>query len=176
MKRLNAPHDPKVCATCTRPLDYLTDGDGVSNGRYVHAREEYGQRTHVVIPVDPSEVESVSYMCDFCFAEDAVNWTVVTHPFVIETRVAGESGLAQNFSSLWAACDECADLIKRKRFGALVSRVAKIQFAKRPLPPQGKSVVKTWLNVLYSRVEAEFVTIRPTSVSDAYEGDFAPTD
>lgn len=163
------PNTPMVCATCLVPLDYMSEIDR-SGGRYVHASQEFGKRTHVVVPIDPREAEEISPMCDFCYTGTPINWTVVAHPFTIETHVPGQM-IEQNYSALWAACEDCGQLIARKRWGALVSRVVAEQDRRKRLGPDFKRLFKADVQFLYSRLEANFVAIRPVQVEDAYRAD-----
>lgn len=161
---------PKICATCGGPLDFLEERDE-PEGRYVHAREEFGQRTHVVLPVDPSEVSEISNRCDFCFADGTMNWSVITHPFKTEHIVINDSGrpesYVQNYSSIWAACDDCADLIRRRRYSALVNRVLDAyQQREKFTGGPARTILKSSLKHLYALVEIHFVAVRPASPKD----------
>ena len=151
------------CAACKGVLDYLQES-GEPEGRWVHGREEFGKRTHVVVPVTFMEISEVAGHCDFCFAESPA-WSVVCEPFTLTTGVAGQGETEQNFSSLWAACDECADLVRRRRWSALVTRVLDA-FEKRHDHRLPRGIHKNYLKVLYSRVEANFLTIRQSSDAD----------
>lgn len=162
------PGGPKVCAACLVPLDYIANGDG-SGGRYAHMFEEFGKRTHVAVPVDPDEVTDIAPFCDFCHSKEGVNWTVVTHPFTIN-MVLPDQEVQQNYSALWAACEQCATLVRRRRFKALVTRVANEAVKKRPLTtPAHYRVLKQNIGILYAAVEANFVALREISKDDAYD-------
>lgn len=167
-------HEPKVCAICLRPLDFIRAAG--ERGRYAHANEEYGPRTHVVVPVNPQEVlESIKPVCDFCFAQlgpGIEEWTIVTEPFT--ARVNPE--LVQNFSALWAACTECKTLIDRRRWSGLVSRVVNAMEVTNPATPMERKVRKAGVKMLYGKVESHFVGIRPAAASDVFERSFAPME
>lgn len=150
--------------------------DSVRVERYVHQAEEWGTRTHVVVPVDPSEVEQIADHCDFCYAGPGViPWTVVTKPFTVEVYVPDEAPdgsptfnrSVANYSSLWAACNDCATLIRRKRWSQLTSRVFR-EYEKRNASKtrDARTFLKEGLKVLYDRVEMNFVTVRASDPSD----------
>lgn len=169
---MSRPHAPKVCGTCSRPLDFLGSDDPDDPGRYVHSNEEYGTRTHVPHPVDYSEVQSIKPVCDFCFASIEAgsddDWTVVTRPFLM--RIADD--LTQNYSSLWACCGECANLIRRKRWASLVRRVVKESDRRNPVGRAGRSARKQGLTALFTLVEVNFVALRRGEASDYTGGEF----
>jgi hypothetical protein len=169
---MTAPEGAKICAVCLHTLDFYEDrSDPEDAGRYVHAREEFmGPRTHVAIPVEPDEVSGIAKLCDFCYADTDVNWTVVTHPFTMTTVVLADPTLeqGQSFSALWAACEECADLVRRKRWSALRSRALESVISRHPGwdAPGPRRFQKALILALYSRVEANYVTVRESAFSD----------
>jgi hypothetical protein len=154
--------------------------DPLDRGRYVHSTEEFGSggRTHVVIPVDPSEVEAVADYCDFCYAPGPIPSTVVCEPFAMDvyvpsTNADGTPGMArsyQNYSSLWAACEPCATLIRRRRWSALTKRVINAMEGRHSLRSKPeREFLRRGIGELYARVEAHFVTVRKAKFSDHLE-------
>ncbi len=172
--RENAEHSVKVCGTCGRPLDYLVEKDqGQEVGRYCHADEEYGKRTHVVVPLDPSEI-TITPACDFCFKQNLTtedDWTVVCEPFVIDVG----PGLTQNMSSLWAACTDCKVLIERGRWSQLVKRVLDAMEERSPSRSRrDRTQAKKAIEALYERVSIHVVAIRRPLPDEMETADFAP--
>jgi hypothetical protein len=100
-----APREPYVCETCGRVLDRHPQG-------WVHSVGD-AEVGHDPVPVPQSQALVVAGRCDFCYA-DYPPWVVPAREFAV---MPGHMS-----SGDWAACDECAALIERDQWSALVRR------------------------------------------------------
>lgn len=163
--------EARVCAVCTKPLTFIRDaGEAREHGRWVHMSEEFGgTRTHVVVPVSFSEVESVNAACDFCLADHADEWTVVAWPFVLLNH---DNNLI-NYSSLWAACTSCKVLVEEGQWRALVKRAVGEYYRR---DNRVDTVATTaGLQVLYYHLRRNLILVRDAAADDYTERDFAPS-
>jgi hypothetical protein len=102
----------RVCAVCGFTLDH------VEGGGYVHLAQVAQMANHIPVPVDPAEVSwAPNMLCDFCTGQPAP-WVVVTEDFVVRGPV-----LAGAMRGNWMACPTCVDLVRRRRWTELISRV-----------------------------------------------------
>jgi hypothetical protein len=103
-----------ICAVCGYVLEHTSNRDMATiffNGQeFGHIRPSL--KDHVVVPVDPGDVE-VNGHCDFCDVPEP------TEVVVADTFITGLSRSVGN----WAACEECAELVRRRRWSQLVTRV-----------------------------------------------------
>jgi hypothetical protein len=113
--------EPKaqVCAVCARVLNPMTNEKGEMIG-WMHAIGTADELDHPAVPVAPTDVQT-RYLCDFCNGEDPV-WTLPVRGFDVpkineDQKITGTSG--EN----WAACADCAALIDRNQWSALLRRV-----------------------------------------------------
>ena len=103
-------HPPRICKTCNVALDTAMTIDGVG---YQHPAR-MGTVDHEVVPVEPTE--DWRGACDFCRTGTAA--------WVLPVRDFAPSELPQHTSTGgWAACGECARLIEKDQWNALVRRV-----------------------------------------------------
>lgn len=149
-------HPPKVCAQCSRVLDYIEHRDG-SEG-YVHAAQMLkNDEDHVPIPIDPTE-DNVSAVCDFCYVtlgED--QWTVVTTPFVIHV----DQHTVMSMSSLWAACPTCKDMLAGKQWKQLMGRALASMEEQSPTNSANEMMGRRFmLGEMYGKLRTHLVTIR----------------
>jgi hypothetical protein len=84
---------------------------------YFHFRPD--DANHVAVPVDPSEI-AVHHRCDFCDIE-AVEAIVLAETFTMPLPGPPSRSIGN-----WAACAPCAELVARRHWTALVSRVRRV--------------------------------------------------
>ncbi len=128
----------QVCAVCGYPLERLGDD-------WLHSRET--MQDHVSVPVDAgTHLERISQRCDCCDA-DKITHIALAHDFDFPPV----HQLPQRSIGHWALCAECAELIRRRRWSGLVSRV-------RASAPVGKMVPPRWyLEDLYARLDRHMI-------------------
>jgi hypothetical protein len=126
--------DIHACAVCGYPLDAVENLETHEMTWFHIAGQD-----HVAVPVPAGEIDFHQH-CDFCHAEDAP-WIVLTKEFANPEIVGGMS------SANWSACDECVELVRRKRWGGLVTR-GKQAAGERGLPTSRRLLVE-----LYALVE-----------------------
>lgn len=102
----------RVCAVCARVSEY-SEAEG-----YFHLRDQ----SHPVVPVRPSEVRT-EWLCDFC-STAGVGFLLPARDFPMPGQPRHVSGGG------WNACTECAALIERNQWSALVRRVRALDPAK----------------------------------------------
>lgn len=144
----------KVCGVCGRMLEKLDRMDPVT-GRvldytWLHPYDmrhdlETGEEIevdHPVTPVDRGTVPEV-LKCDFCFADDPIA-ALPVEDFEIYTLGNTTSGSHSD----WAACEDCAELIRRGYWSRLTDRVIKAygerHEAQGPLPPEMKAFIRDY--------------------------------
>lgn len=122
---------PKICEVCRNALDVEVSGSGAG---YVHP-VRMGQVDHEPRPVSPpSDWRGV---CDFCRFGSAA-WVLPVKDFT--TPIGTQSGGG------WAACDDCAALIERNQWNALIRRVV------ADIPEYQSVTAQTNLKTLYRLV------------------------
>jgi putative endonuclease len=109
----------RVCATCRRVLDAVTE-DGELRWQHVAVDRP---ADHPAVPVLPTAI-AVRGRCDFCSADDP-RWYVPARPFLVD-------GVSASSSDDWAACDECEALIRANRWTALRQRVLQLLAEQHP--------------------------------------------
>ncbi len=112
-------------------LDYL-HGQG-----WMHSIAAPDEADHIAVPVSADEVQ-VRGRCDFCFTDEPTWVLPVTK---IRYEIPGHGG--GGFDSDWAACDDCAALIDRNQWNALLRRV-KMSWQDRhgPMPDTTETQLK----------------------------------
>lgn len=109
-----------MCEVCGRVLDHV-GGTG-----YVHTVGD-SSVGHRAVPIPQSEALVVAGRCDFCYA-DYPEWLVPAREFEV---VPGHIS-----SNDWAACNDCAALIEKHQWSALLRR-ARVSWESRhgAMPP-----------------------------------------
>ena len=99
--------DERVCAVCSVPLNY---------------REPIGWHhpgaltpwDHPEVPVDPTELASINWRCDFCTNEHA-RWSLPANTFDTPT---GDVSVGD-----WCVCDTCRPAVEARAWSTIVSQV-----------------------------------------------------
>lgn len=120
----------RICAVCGYVLDYTRGPDG--QDRWLHLRNEDG---HVVVPALPTEVHTTG-RCDICGALFP-RFEVPVADFAVPPVDGIPTGTGSRGN--WACCDECAQLIKTDRWGAVVRR-AQASVERRDGRPMSRAV------------------------------------
>lgn len=160
---------PKVCAVC----GYLLSGFGKGplpspDDEWIHVQELVGEADHVAIPVDYDAVP-INVKCDFChqavgFGQD---WTVPATDFEMPMPPGAPTGHVSLGN--WGACDECASLIRRKRWTQLINRAldAFQEGERRPVSPAIRQALRRHLTLAYSLLERHMTgPVRPWRAGD----------
>jgi hypothetical protein len=108
-----------ICGTCGYPLELKTPREG--DRQWLHVRED--ARDHVVVPVDAADIEFNS-RCDFCDREQATE-IVLCDSFIVPDTPSRSIGH-------WAACEQCAEMVRRRRWSQLVTYVRAASTPARP--------------------------------------------
>jgi hypothetical protein len=117
-----------VCAVCGRVLERISNDEGEHVG-WVHP---YTMRIgslgemedHQPVPVPATDLPFPDTRCDFCYAINP-QWILPANDFVNvdgirDLSMPGQPEVAS--AGDWAACDECADLLKIGMWSGLVKR------------------------------------------------------
>jgi hypothetical protein len=110
------------CAVCGFKLDVFLPDDPAEDAEYLHMRPE----DHPAIPASQEEVRG-NTRCDFCDQQDT---HIVLAPSFQMPDVPGHGSAGS-----WAACDECVELVRRRRWSQLATRVKSLapsQFRRVP--------------------------------------------
>lgn len=101
---------PHACAVCGLVLNYRTSAFSADVAFWEHSTPA----DHPVVAV-PAEQLRANFRCDFCMADNAA-WKLPVEPHEIAPghMDAGD----------WAACDDCAELIRAGRWSKLAVRAA----------------------------------------------------
>lgn len=103
--------DLRACAVCGRVLNHVSGTDD----HYEHTLAD--GTDHPPVPVPPSEIpEQFRPRCDFCRSEFPT-FVLPVHSFVMPA-ISGHGSEGD-----WAACSDCASLLSRNEWNALVRRV-----------------------------------------------------
>lgn len=136
--------DARACAVCGRVLTRTAYG-------YRHGEQEIvaGTDDHVAVPVRYEDLgENLRGRCDFCSAEQP------THVLWSEEIQTPE--FDSNWDADWAACDDCAELIKVDDWRGLFRR-ARTSF-ERDFGPLREEVALE-IRVLHHRVRKGMIGI-----------------
>lgn len=133
-----AIEDWKVCGVCGYPLESIGD-------QYLHIRADQGD--HIPVPVAITDIV-LNQRCDFCDREEASD-IILVHDFALP----GYEDIVS--ISHWSACGECAALVRRGRWSALITRV------KQHGPDLARRTSRSFLIAYYGAVEANMYGILP---------------
>jgi hypothetical protein len=126
-----------VCQTCNRVLETYTSIDRVG---YRHAMQD--RDGHPAVPV-PMPAGYTGGRCDFCNVDHPTH-VVPARDFrvpVTDTMSRGN----------WGACAECAELVRRNHWSALLTRVARSH--ERSYGVSMAPEIKRNLQALYARLQ-----------------------
>lgn len=124
------PDDWQICAVCGYALERWTH-DGTQTWEHFSSEID-----HPPVPVAVNET-ILSLKCDFCNTSDATD-VVLCDSFPITEHDYSHGA--------WAACWQCADLVRRNRWSALVTRVLS-------LCPRSRRQPRQYLVQLYQKVQ-----------------------
>lgn len=99
--------DDRVCAVCSIPLSY-----GSRSGW--HHPAGLTPWDHVAVPVEPEELASINWRCDFCNREHA-RWLLPADSFGM---VTGDTSVSD-----WCVCDVCKPAVEARDWLTIVGRV-----------------------------------------------------
>jgi hypothetical protein len=127
-----------ICEVCGRSLDLRSDAEGMA---LVHTAQDAADHEPVPVPMPEGWTGG---RCDFCNGEPP------TH--VLPARDFAVPGYEEFGESLgdWAACADCAPLIERNQWSALVRRAADAQCALNPFA--SRAMVERHLTAVYRRL------------------------
>lgn len=127
-----------VCAVCGRVLERVSGEDRDHIG-WVHPYTMRAGRIgegedHQPVPVLASDLPFPNFKCDFCYADNP-QWVLPANDFVNvdgvrDLSIPGTPEVAS--AGDWAACDECAELLKIDMWTQLFRR-AKASYERRVL-------------------------------------------
>lgn len=107
--------EPRMCGVCHHILTPVEQAGGLLWAHGLNADHE-----PVPVPVQDPELK-----CDFCSAPDPT-WQAECTPFLTSTNVVVPGvDFDQQDDGLWAACDTCADYIRRGDWQRLAYRSQK---------------------------------------------------
>lgn len=128
-----------VCAVCGRPLNTvmsvdtsLPDGSGNRLVGWRHGMQELEGEDHPAIPVRQGQVP-LRGRCDFCNAEDPIVSLPVANFIMPGPQEPGGGQPAS--AGDWAACKDCAVLVARHDWQALIRRVRAEQRKRGTINP-----------------------------------------
>lgn len=136
-----------VCQTCRRVLSW----DGNTN-EWVHPQEHL-HWDHEPVAVPDLEFLYINEKCDFCFADGSA-WVLPAEPFVVAPGHGSDGD--------WAACEECAELIRANAWFKLVSRVRQLWPAVHSgnrMPPEIAASVHALFQELRTHVTGDLQRI-----------------
>jgi len=136
----------RVCAVCARVLD-LVEHDGAVRG-WQHTMADQPE-DHPAVPVAPADVHA-ALRCDFCLADDP-RWDIPARTFVYD----GAPGAGSDGD--WAACDACAELIRRHRWTMLRQRAVAAFVDRHGLAPEQEQRMGRALGRLYRQLRANML-------------------
>jgi hypothetical protein len=146
----DAPGPPMRCAVCGLPLDQFRSADG-EELTYIHSRP-VEQDDHIAVPVAIDEIVGAS-RCDFCDSPED-EFIVLAESFQMPYQGAiGGQLVDQNSSGNWAACAPCKNLVERRAWGQLVTRV------KQNAPAQARSIPRKVYLALYEELDKHITGI-----------------
>ena len=117
---MTGPKPPApVCARCGMVIKYMLKVTG-RPGEPEFVWKHGGPADHE--PVLAPAIEPPRLYCDFCLAPDP-GWVIDTErDFKILTVAPDGSSLLENFTGGWAACEQCARLVRTGQRRALLTR------------------------------------------------------
>lgn len=145
---------PMMCGVCNIALEED------NAGRWLHAQELIGRSDHIAVPV-AYDYATIRTICDFCYTEtsQAEVWTVPARDFmmpIIPTMSVGG----------WAACPDCAQLLRGDEWAKLTDRATDYYVAGHPEGVPRKAI-HAWLTQAYAKL-ADHMTgpVRPWQPGD----------
>jgi hypothetical protein len=148
MENLKEP-EKRSCAVCARVLHAAQIG---RETHWVHADLGYDE-DHPPVPVGQDEMET-QFRCDFCFKADPP-WVLPTRAFESGEQRLGDGSLVDTMAGEnFAACDECARLIRAGRWNSVINRVMRAVHERHGFPITGDlgRAVRDQLNEFYAQV------------------------
>lgn len=125
------PHDMPACAVCAQPLNRIEvrNAFGVVKEGWVHVGStiDHDPADHPAVPVSRDAVQ-LEGRCDFCSAPDPA-WQLPVTDLGILIVESADAEVGHNSIGDWAACEECAELIRADRWDALTARSLRILVA-----------------------------------------------
>lgn len=141
-----APDTRRICAVCGHTLDYHGWDDGSVGLGWDHTQfdKDIGEADHPAIPVLPGEVPEQP-RCDFCLIGQPM-FVVPVEKFRIARRHISPDD--------WAACPECAVLVRDRKWEPLIERVCWLSPHRGILP---ESMLRDGFTVLYRTLEQHII-------------------
>jgi hypothetical protein len=127
----SVPHT--ACGVCGHVLNRYT---GTFGETWIHVLDS--DNDHPAVPV-PVESIHTKFMCDFCLIESA-RWALPVEDY--STEVGGEN------VGDWAACDVCADLLRKNDWTALTNRAIESMAKRHP----GEALSREAFNFMYGQL------------------------
>lgn len=141
----------RVCAVCSVPLDWFGN---IDEGIWRHSAGLIRQ-DHPAVPVDPSELASVNWKCDFC-SSDHARWALPACDFPTPD---GSMSCGD-----WCVCDGCKAAVERRDWPAVVQRVRDtVQAAGHPVTSFGDVYLKALYVDLAQNITGDLYINPPTS-------------
>jgi hypothetical protein len=138
----------RVCATCGRVLERWVSPDGTEE-QFRHSHIDQPE-THAPVPVKPQEAASWTGRCDFCSADNPA-WVLPARDFQFVQFEDDEYDTGS--AGGWAACDECARLIRQNAWTRLVTRAqAHYEEKHGPMHPQAALAMRVMYRNLRKNV------------------------
>jgi hypothetical protein len=99
--------DERVCAVCSTPLNYQ-EAPGW------HHPEQLTPWDHPAVPVDPTELASIAWRCDFC--NNPARWLLPVETFRMPPT--GDMSVSD-----WCVCDRCKPAVEARDWLTIVGWV-----------------------------------------------------
>lgn len=134
----SVPHT--ACGVCGHVLNLYTGTFGQET--WIHVLDSDNDHPPVPVPVDSIHTK---FMCDFCLSENA-RWALP-----VEDYQSSDKG--QNVGD-WAACDECAEMLRAGDWNKLTTKAVKAMRARHPAEGPIK---RSAFEALYSQLRAHII-------------------
>lgn len=131
------PHT--ACGVCGHVLNLYEGSFGQKT--WIHVLETDNDHPPVPVPVDSIHTK---FMCDFCLSENA-RWALP-----VEDYRSSPNG--ENVGD-WAACDECAELLRNNDWNNLTTKAHNAMLTRHPHPP----ISRSQFNALYKQLRAHII-------------------
>jgi hypothetical protein len=133
------PHT--ACGVCGHVLNLYEGSFGQQT--WIHVLETDNDHPAVPVPVDSIHTK---FMCDFCLSENA-RWALP-----VEDYRSSDNG--ENVGD-WAACDECAEMLRANDWNRLTTKALKAMRARHPEGPIKRSSFDALYNQLRQHIIGE---------------------
>lgn len=157
--------DTRLCGVCGRVLSEVKSERGFEG--WMHPDPALTE-DHMAVPVSPDEVAG-EFHCDFCFAEipGVGGWTVEAEsfPMLLITKPSGKTETHTSVTN-WAACGDCAGLIKAHSWKTLTQKAAEVYYSQNPDSSIPFAYTYAQISLLYKKLRKHMTGLRPAVKED----------